>query len=352
MNYLLLIAGILILVFSIADLAYTTFSSNGAGLLTDTITKGIWNFSLMICRQDGSKKMLRLVGIITIGVIVITWFLLIWLGSSLIICADENSVIDSSTNSPASIWEKVYYTGFTLSTLGVGDYKASKDIWRIYTVVLSLAGFMLITTAISYMLPVLSADVFKKNLSTYITVLGRNPQDILLNHWKDGSFHSLEPHFTNLMQMVIMHTQQMLAYPVLFCFHNSNVNHSTALNIAKLDEALTILLLKIPENSRPSTQAILPLRKVITNYLMIQSNYFIKPKEAYPFIPSFDELRKAGIPMIKEQESIQRGYSKLAKRRELIGAVLRNEGWEFKDIYKVRSLEELKEDSELEQYLS
>ncbi|MDO1449855.1 hypothetical protein Q0590_26485 [Rhodocytophaga aerolata] len=72
MNYIALITGIILLIGTVCDLSYTTFSSNGAGYLTDTLTKGIWRTSLLICGKDGSKKFLEYVGIFTIGAIIIS----------------------------------------------------------------------------------------------------------------------------------------------------------------------------------------------------------------------------------------------------------------------------------------
>lgn len=335
MNYLLLIAGILILLTIVYDIAYTTFSPNGAGFFTDTITKGFYNLSRNISLKIKFKKLFEHVGILIIGVVLAFWYLSVWIGSSLIICSDPNSIINSTTKLPADVYEKIYYTGFTLSTLGVGDFQANSDAWRIFTVFLSLSGFVLITTSISYMVPVLSATVSKRKLGSYIAMLGANPQDILLKQWQKQkeSFGMLETHFTNLTEMIIQHSQQMLAYPVVYCFDTTNPKKATALNIGKLDEVLTILLLYIPSDHRPSDQSIYPLREAITDYIDIQKNYFIKLIPVEPHLPDLSRLQDAGIPLLTYHDKINKQYDELSDRRKLMGAILKNQGRDFGDIY-------------------
>ncbi len=335
MEILILLVGISVLLATVADLAFTTFSSNGAGLLTNIITKSTWSLALRLARRDGSKKFLEYIGIVAIGQIVISWLLLIWLGSSLIFCSVENSVVHSITSEAANTHEKFYFAGFTLSTLGVGDYVPGTNFWRYFTVILSLSGFMLITTAISYMLPVLSADVFKKKLSTYVNMLGNNPQEILLNHWDGKSFASLEEEFASLKEVIIMHSQQLLAYPILYCFHNSERPKSSTINIAIMDEVLTILEIYIPEAQRPRKHAMLGLRKAIDNYIEIQSNNFIDLSEDSSDMqcPDLTALEMAGIPLADDKNVNDERYRKLMVRRGQINYLLENEGRSFTDIY-------------------
>jgi hypothetical protein len=337
MDYLSLILGVIIFITVISDLAYTTFSPFGAGKIANAITKTCWNISLKLSGNTGTNPALKQVGIVAIGLVIMVWFLLIWLGSSLIFLSDEHSIVHAQTGVPASTAEKYYFTGFTLSTLGVGDFVPNTDGWRIFTVILSLAGFGLITTAISYMLPVLSADVYKKSISRYILNLGNNPQEILKNHWIDGNFTSMEPHLIELMKMIITHSQQLLAYPILYCFHDSDPVKSTAVNIAKIDEALSILLVQVPESDRPNPRIIFPLRRAITSYLIVQKDYFLRNKEAQYDVPELESLHQADLPFLDRGDKVQERYRKIEKRRKLIGAMLKNEGWTFEDIYSDKS---------------
>lgn len=342
MNFFLLVAGSIIILTAITDLFYTTFSPDGAGYFTSIITKSSYKTFSILSRLTGSKHLFELAGIITIILILLCWYFAIWLGSALIICWDPDSVINSQTQAPASITEKFYYMGFTISTLGMGDYVASSDGWRIFTVLLSFSGFVLITTGISYMLPVLSATVNKRRLGSYISLLGETPQAILKNHWQDGKFGQLESYFDSLTSMINLHTQQLLAYPVVYCFYTANPRSSGALNIAKMDEALTILLTSIPQQNRPSEQSMFPLRSAILEYLITQRKYFIKFEPVNVGYPRLDELKEVGIPVMHKQDEVPDVLVSMNDRRELMAAILAEQNRSFGDIYGERFEYELK----------
>ena len=67
---------------------------------------------------------------------------------------------------------KNLFTGYTLSTLGNGDFKPGTSFWRIYTVIISLSGLSILTIAITYLVQVLTAEISKRRLSIYIATLG------------------------------------------------------------------------------------------------------------------------------------------------------------------------------------
>jgi len=92
--------------------------------------------------------------------------------------------VDSLVNSskiPASAIEKLYYSGFVISTLGIGDFMASNDIWRIVTDVYSFTGLILLTMSVTYFIPVLSGVIKQRKLGINLSSLGSSPQEIILN---------------------------------------------------------------------------------------------------------------------------------------------------------------------------
>lgn len=343
MNYILLVFGVLLLFIAVSDLIYTTFSPNGAGYFTDIVTQSFYRFAKAVCIKTDSMKTFENIGTLLIGVILIFWYLAVWIGSSMIFCSDPQSVVERSTGAPADIVEKFYYTGFTLSTLGIGDYVADSNAWRIFTVLLSFTGFVLITAGISYMLPVLSATVAKRELGSYIAVLGDSPLDILQKQWENENFKNLEMHFDNLIQLITHHSQQLLAYPVVHCFYTDDEKKAAALNIARLDEAITIMLYMIPAGNRPSDRSLYPLREAITQFITNQKNLFVDFGAEEPQIPCLDSLEEAGIPLLYDQDQIESIFHKKAERRKTFRAILNDKGREFDQIYsgKVKILKKL-----------
>lgn len=278
-------------------------------------------------------KLFESVGILIIVLVIVFWYLAIWLGSSLIFMSDHTSDVHGKSQDYATVLEQIYYAGFTLTTLGVGDFEANSSLWRIFTVFLSLTGFILITTGISYMIPALSAVVEKRKLGSYISVLGTSPQAILKNQWQDDDFSVLESHFETLTQMIIKQNQQMLAYPVIYCFYTTNSRKAAVLNIARLDEALSIIFKLVPDDSKPSQQSLNPLRNAITDFIQIQQKYFIRLSSDRPRLPEVNMLLEAGVPLRFDQADLPQAYQDLRERRTKLRTLLRDQGRDFHNIF-------------------
>lgn len=340
MNIVLLISGISIAFIVLIDFTYTTLSANGVGFLTGRISRAIWRIFLVVCRHRGSNKFFNHSGMVTIIANLITWLSLTWLANSLIVISDPKSIVNATTQAPATALEKVYFVGYTLSTLGLGDFKPGTDFWRLFTVLVSLSGITILTIAITYLVQVLTAEIDKRQLSIYIATLGGTPQGILINGWNGKNFKKLQLDFDGLSNMILAHSQYHLAFPILHHFHSSDIKESTAINLTALDEALTILALCIPEAAQADLD-VGSLRKALTTYLITLESDFIHPSDEALPLPSLTLLQEANIPLCDDEESIRRGYKKLTTRRKLLKALLENDGWRSSDLNRPKFRSEL-----------
>jgi hypothetical protein len=108
----------------------------------------------------------------------------------------------------------------------------------------------LISIAITYLIPVVSAEIAKRKISVTINTIGGSVEEMLLNYW-DGK-EGVRTTFFPLIDSIISHAQNHKAYSVLHFFHSSDRREAFVLNITNLDELLTVLLLNISEEQRPS----------------------------------------------------------------------------------------------------
>ncbi len=76
----------------------------------------------------------------------------------------------SDTNLPADLVGKIYFAGYTIFTLGNGDYQPLGG-WRIVTVIANATSLIIVTLSISYLIPLLSAVVEKRVLAGRISPL-------------------------------------------------------------------------------------------------------------------------------------------------------------------------------------
>jgi hypothetical protein len=63
------------------------------------------------------------------------------------------------------------------------------NFWDILTAILSFTGLILISIAITYLIPVVSAEIAKRKISVTINTIGGSVEEMLLNYW-DGKFWS------------------------------------------------------------------------------------------------------------------------------------------------------------------
>lgn len=320
------IAGVLIIIMAFSDLLVTTLSSQGAGVLTHRLNHYFSTFLKFICGYNPRNKFLNYSGMYIMIVILLGWIFLIWAGNSLLFISDEDSVINSTTKRPAPIIDKIYFVGYTLSSLGYGDNVPNGNAWKLYTSFISFTGIMYLTIAITYIVPVVSKAIEEKSVSIMISTLGNSPQEILINNWDGKEFKGLSSLFQSLSSMIVQHGQSHLSYPILNYLHNSDKRKSIAINISNLDEALTLLHC-IPEEYRPQKTSMRILRKGITSYISTLENSFIKSSDKTLIIPDISELKKAGIP-ICDNETLEKEFERLTYRRKVLRGLIETDLWD------------------------
>ena len=338
-NIPLAVTGAIILVVVYSDFIYTSLSTSGSGLLSKKVTQGLWKCLAFLSRRKGTHRFRNYSGMVSILVLLVVWLSLTWLGNALIFCADPDSIRVTGTDKPTGVVEKFYFAGYTLATLGNGDLYPAKPFWRIFTVIVALSGFSLLTIAITYLIQVLTSEIDKRKLSLYIASIGTTPQDILMNGWDGKTFRRLESHFISLSPMILSHSQHHLAYPILHQFSSSRPLDVTAFTLTILDEALSILYLYIPEEERPDEIILRPVREALTNYLLIIEHDFISPAARPLDVPAVDRLFTSGIPMRNDRLGKPEGWDRLARRRSLLKAMLNNNGWYWKDLNERTEME-------------
>ncbi|WP_299821986.1 potassium channel family protein [uncultured Pontibacter sp.] len=272
--------------------------------------------------------MLRIAGPTIVSLTLFGWVMLLWIGVFLIFSSTDNAVLSSSNNQPASSLERFYFTGYMLSTMGNGDFKAGTDILSVFSSFMSFTGLMLITIAISYMVPVLSAVTQRRALSIKLAAIGGSAQKIILDNWNGSNLKQLESQLDSLEQDIALQGQMHLSYPVLQYFHHNQ--RATALfpNIASLDEAISIILLYFPKDLQPGQQHLNPVRKAITSFL--ESLNVADPRIAKVEVPPIDvgQLQERNLPLLSAKPE---DLYKLENRRKILKVMTEQDGWSWSD---------------------
>lgn len=142
---------------------------------------------------------------------IVVWLLLLWAGWTLILAADASAVVSSATRVPANFMERAYFAGFTIFTLGMGDYAPVGAPWQLLTVIATVSGLALTTAAITYIFPVVTAATQRTQQASVITALGGQAHRIVLNAYDNGSVRYLEPVLIQLTDGLLLTAQRHLA---------------------------------------------------------------------------------------------------------------------------------------------
>lgn len=320
-----LIIGILLLIAGFADIIYTAFSSRGAGFITKVVSRSIWNVMVTFRNSTKNDKLLLFAGPVIMCITLIQWVGLLWLGNVFLVVSSESSVVNSQTKTPATLLEKVYYIGYTLSSLGNGDFMGGSSFWKIYAAIISFTGFVVLTVIITYLVQVLSTVSSKRKLSSYIAALGDDPENILVNAWNGKDFSRLNVHLQQLSSQVFSIDENHLSYPVLHYYYSTQASKSLSVTITVLDETLTLLYGSVPKPYWPDPLLMQVARRSVTAFLNTLKEDFIKPANELPPPASINKLAENNIPLY-DSDQINEHYSMMQDRRKLLLGFLKDEG--------------------------
>src|SRR5690554_2810749 len=327
MSFLALVSGTLILIITIYDFVFTTLSGGGSGF----ISRYVHLLSHKILKTGArivGRKLYNQSGIFLNGLLISVWVVLIWLGLFLIYSFQPEAIVNDDGQAASNI-ERFYFTGYTLSTLGIGNFKPVSTSFELLTSIFSFFGFIFFTTSITYLVSVFSSLNHKRALALSIHNLGKTPEEMvyrLLN--QNGTFSRIN--LLSIQDKIERHLVNLQAFPVLHSYANSKVQTSLNLNLVVLDEALSILL-----NSKEGAKiknALGSIRTSITHLL----NHI---EENLP--NSSTHLDTPDVHKLKGWEIISSSFlvdPALLKRRNILSGLLERENFVWNDVYQLDQL--------------
>jgi len=213
----------------------------------------------------------------------------------------------------------VYFAGYTLFTLGVGDVIPTRGAQRLLTPVATLHGLFTITLAITYLLPVMSAAVERRRQAATIWAMGGDAPGIVCQGWRSDRFTVLAQQLLALTDDLLTTVERHPTYPVLHYFVTDDARSSFSARVAALDDAVSLMTYAVAAEVRPSSSVLVPLRRIIDE--LLRGAPRARGELTEPPLPSLRPLVDAGIPLAPATE-VRRRFSDCAgHRRELAGLV-------------------------------
>lgn len=313
-----LISGILLLLVGIYDFFFTTLSGSGAGFLSKMISFYSYKVIHFFVGPLG-RRVFAYSGLLVNLMVLLVWILLVWIGLYLVFSSNPEFIMNEKGRA-ADNWERLYFTGYTISTLGLGDFTPKMPFFHILTSCFSFFGFIFFTSSITYFISLSSAVINKRVLAKNINNLGKDPVSI------SRKLIALNPgyafnQFKEMQELIDRHAVNHEAYPVIHFYGHPQPEICLSLNLTRLDEALSILTNS--GNAENLQKEMEPLRTSITSFLNYINNNFSRSLPTGEYAPE-------NFSLPYEVKGIETDY--LQHRRKILEGLLKSESFTWKDV--------------------
>lgn len=325
MNVFYLLLGAFLLALAIVDLLWTTlWVDGGNGPLSARLTTWLWRG----LRKMGERRSrtLSLAGPIMLVASLLTWVVLIWAGWTFLFAGGDGALIDTQGREPVTWSARIYFVGYSMFTMGNGDFIPKDGFWQIATGLTTASGMLFVTLAVSYVLSVLGAVAQKRSFASGVTGIGMQGEALVERGWDGEDAHALDLPLNTLASQLDLLADQHNTYPILHYYHSDRAETASAVAVAVLDEALTLLRFGVPGEHRPNAAVLEGTRSSVESYLRTLHSAFIKPADHTPPPPDLGRLRAAGVPTVSDSEFADALAGQEERRRKLLGMV-RADAW-------------------------
>lgn len=258
MNWLSKAIGIVLVLLALLDIYFTVlYPRSGTSIISMPLSKGLWQLFRLVAQVPGTRRgslrvsrwanrFLSHCGSIAVIMIAATWLLLLIIGFALIIWTALGSEIQASQGeTPTDFATALYYSGYSLTTLGVGDLVPRTSFYKLLTIAEAAFGFSTFTLALTYFLSVYNALIRRNTfaLSLHHRTKGEaNTAEMLARLGTMGKFSGARQEIAGIARDLLNLLVSHHSYPVLHYFRFPEAYYSLArITLISMD---TVTLIK------------------------------------------------------------------------------------------------------------
>jgi hypothetical protein len=323
MHILLYILGGILVAFGALDALWTTLWVDGnAGPFTRRHNS--WMRRAILKFAGRNHRALSMTGPIVLVTSVLVWAVIPWVGWVLLFSGDSQSLMNARLRIPADVVDRIYFTGYTMFTLGNGDFTPNGKFWELATAFASLDGLFMLTLAVTYLLAIIEAVVAKRSFASQVWALGHNAEEFLLHCWDGNGFPAVELQIVSLTEQLQLVTEQHHAYPMLHYYHEARKKQSVSQNLAVFSEVLLLFAHGVTREVRPAPSALVCAQRGVEEFLDTLRRAYVKPSHEETPAPPLVKLAAAGIPVVSS-EDFSKAVAERHDRRQLLHGFLDSE---------------------------
>lgn len=312
----------------LVDLIWTSlWVDGGAGPITRGIARTGWLGLHGLSGKGG--RALTVAGPVILALTAAAWILILWTGWFLVFTAEPASVISSSTNEVADTSDRLYFVGYTIFTLGNGDYKPNGGGWQLATTLAAGSGLLAITLAITYLLSVVSAAVSGRSFASQVSGMADSAAGAVAGGWSGTSYAALAYPLQSLSSEASKLAEQYLAYPVLQYFHSEDPSKSPILALASLEQVVAVARHGVPADCRPPLVLLTSATSAISNVLEALPERLVQPAEDPLPEPSLELL--SDLPH-RTPEEFGKGLQLDVEQRKKLRGLVEAHGWTVENL--------------------
>jgi hypothetical protein len=220
------VLGALVVLVVLLDVFYTVlFPASGRGPVRKPLAAAVWQmFRLLagLVSESRRRALLTYAGPVQVLLNMLVWGGLLLLGWALVyLPALGHGIHAASGPTDTGFTTALYYSGFTLTTLGTGDVIAETAPYRLLTVVQAATGFAVITMVITYFLSVYSSLPSRNAFALELHQRTRGTDDaaVLVAVLLTDEVASVTAQLNSTSKFLRDVSQTHRSYPVLRAFH-------------------------------------------------------------------------------------------------------------------------------------
>ena len=279
MDWLLLPAGVALILAGIFDVFFTVLHYDGFGFISIRLYRRLFDVTRLLTRPLPRRHRalgLSMAAPLMVPVTITVWIFLVSLGYALIYLHGMRKGDFSLAvgRLEPSLGEAFYFSGTAISTLGLGDITPTGGPYQALAVSEALIGFGILTLSITYVLGVynvlqqlgvLTAGLYHQAHDT------GDPWSILAPHFPGGEHRGLESHLMSLHQGLVEIYEGIRQYPIVYYYHSRHAYRSLPFAFRMVGGVSGALRWGLPEDHPASRASWLPTLLVgldtITDFL-------------------------------------------------------------------------------------